>query len=149
VRSIPLNNAAERILRVLCEDVTITGWLFVNREGKPLGSFKKGWQRACEIAGIEDLRPYDLRHTFATRLVERYVPTPVISALLGHSRQSGGVQESRITTGYAHATWEAMQRAVESLEYGPPDLSVFQTNRDKIRTNADSEENQSEARKVG
>jgi hypothetical protein len=42
-----------------------------------------------------------------------------------------GVQESRITPGYAYATWEAMQRAVESLEYEVPDLSVFQTNQDK------------------
>lgn len=149
VRSIPLNNPAESILRILCKDVTVTRWLFVNREGKPLGSFKKGWQRACERAGIDDLRPYDLRHTFATRLVERYVPTPVISALLGHSMLMAGFQESRITPGYAHATWEAMQKAVESLEYGVPDLSIFQTNRDKIRTKQGSEESETEARKVG
>lgn len=149
VRSIPLNSVAENILRVLCSDVTTGSWLFLNRKGKPLGSVKKGWQAACTRAGITDLRPYDLRHTFATRLVERYVPTPVISALLGHSMPVMGIAQSRITSGYAHATWEAMQRAVESLEHDPPDLSVFQTNRDKMRTKATSEESQSETRKVG
>lgn len=150
VRSIPLNKTAENILRVLCDDVTTGRWLFVNREGKPLGSIKKGWQRACERAEIDDLRPYDLRHTFATRLVERYVPTPVISALLGHSMAVAGFgPESRITPGYAHATWEAMQRAVERLEHPVPDLSIFQTNRDKIGTKQPLEEHQNEARKVG
>jgi integrase len=145
-----LNQAAEGILQVLCGDVTTGRWLFVNREGGPLGSIKKGFAAACARAGIEDLRPYDLRHTFATRLVERYVPTPVISALLGHSMPVAGFgMESRITPGYAHATWEAMQRAVESLEYDPPDLSVFQTNRDKIRTKADLEESRNETRKAG
>ena len=125
-------------------------WLFLNREGKPLGSIKKGWQRACERAGIDNLRPYDLRHTFATRLVERYVPMAVISALLGHSMAHLGIHlESRITPGYAHATWEAMQRAVESLEYAVPDLSIFQTNRDKIGTKQVTAEGQTEARKAG
>ena len=122
----------------------------MNREGEPLGSIKKGWQGACERAGIDDLRPYDLRHTFATRLVERYVPTSVISALLGHSMAVAGFgPESRITPGYTHATWETMQRAVESLEHPVPDLGIFQTNQDKIGTKAVSEGGQGEARKVG
>ena len=115
-----------------------------------LGSIKKDWQRACERAGIDNLRPYDLRHTFATRLVERYVPMAVISALLGHSMAHPGIHlEFRITPGYAHATWEAMQRAVESLEYAVPDLSIFQTNRDKIGTKQVTAESQTEARKAG
>ncbi|MDQ3821578.1 MAG: tyrosine-type recombinase/integrase [Acidobacteriota bacterium] len=36
-------------------------------------AIKKGFAAACIRAGIEDLRPYDLRHTFATRLLERGV----------------------------------------------------------------------------
>jgi integrase len=34
-------------------------------------AIKKGFLAACKRAEIEDLRPYDLRHTFTTRLVER------------------------------------------------------------------------------
>jgi len=42
----------------------------------------------------------------------------VISALLGHAVPvSGFGHASRITPGYAHATWEAMVEAVESLGY--------------------------------
>jgi integrase len=69
-------------------------------------------------AGIDDLRPYDLRHTFATRLLDRGIHQYVISALLGHAMPVTGFgHASRITPGYAHATWEAMVDAVESLEY--------------------------------
>jgi integrase len=80
-------------------------------------SIKKGFAAACVRAGIEDLRPYDLRHTFATRLVERGVHHFVISALLGDSTPVTGFGYAlRITPGYAHATWDAMVAAVESLE---------------------------------
>lgn len=69
-------------------------------------------------AKIDDLRPYDLRHTFATRLLDRGVHQFVISALLGHAMPVTGFgQASRITPGYTHVTWEAMVEAVETLEY--------------------------------
>ena len=41
-----------------------------------------------ERAGFEDLRPDDLRHTFATRLIERNVH--VISELPGHAQPVSG-----------------------------------------------------------
>jgi integrase len=98
--------------------------------------FRKGFAAACERAGIDDLRPYDLRHSFATRLEERYVHQYTISALLGHARPvSGFGHESRVTPGYAHATWEAMQRAVESLEYSPTEIVVFGSQSGKSQAN--------------
>jgi integrase len=108
-------------------------------------SIKKGFAAACVRAGIEDLRPYDLRHTFATRLVERGVHHFVISALLGHSTPVTGFgYASRITPGYAHATWDAMVAAVESLEH-PSSLksSVFAVKSATGQPKAD------EARKAG
>ncbi|MGA9998393.1 MAG: hypothetical protein WBP93_23465, partial [Pyrinomonadaceae bacterium] len=45
----------------------------------------------------------------------------VISARLGHAMPLTGFgHASRITPGYAHATWEAMVAAVESLEQPIP-----------------------------
>ncbi|HEY0349162.1 MAG TPA: tyrosine-type recombinase/integrase, partial [Pyrinomonadaceae bacterium] len=81
---------------------------------------------ACVRAGIENLRPYDLRHTFATRLVERGVHHFVISALLGHATPIAGFgYASRMTPGYAHATWEAMVDAVKTLDLpiAPPETA--------------------------
>jgi hypothetical protein len=115
-------------------------WLFTNREGAPAASFKKGFRRACERAGIDNLRSYDLRHTFATRLQERYVHPYTISELLGHSQPTNGFgQASRITPKYSHTTWAGMQRAVESLEYEPAEIVVFgnvsQRDSEKIQRN--------------
>jgi site-specific recombinase XerD len=140
VRIIPLNNVAYRIMEVLCDDMTTGDWLFTNREGEPMETFKKGFAAVCTRAGLDDLKPYDLRHTFATRLQERYVHQYTISELLGHSQPIGGFgQASRITPKYSHTTWEAMRRAVESLEYDPSEIIVFgnvsRGDSDKIQTN--------------
>lgn len=125
-RMVPLNATALVTVEVLVSDAATGDYLFANRDGEPYGSIKKGFQAACRRAKISNLRPYDLRHTFATRLQERYVPNSTISALLGHSRPVQGFgQESRITAGYSHATWEAMCRAVESLGYDPAEIVVF------------------------
>ncbi|HKP37584.1 MAG TPA: tyrosine-type recombinase/integrase [Pyrinomonadaceae bacterium] len=116
-RVLPLNQIAQRVFSVLVNDRTTGEWLFTNRDGRPVQSIKKGFASACERAKIEDLRSYDLRHTFATRLLERGVHHFVISALLGHATPMTGFgYASRMTPGYAHATWEAMVEAVKSLE---------------------------------
>jgi site-specific recombinase XerD len=122
-RVLPLNRVARSVFKLLVEEPTTGEWLFTNRDGGPMKSIKKGFAAACERGDIEDLRPYDLRpydlrHTFATRLVERGVHHFVISALLGHATPLTGFGfASRITPGYAHATWNAMVAAVESLEH--------------------------------
>jgi hypothetical protein len=116
-RVLPLNRMAREVFKLLVEDCTTGEWLFTNRDGEPMKSIKKGFAAACVRVGIEDLHPYDLRHTFAARLVERGVHHFVTSALLGHSTPITGFgYASRIAPGYAHATWDAMVAAVESLK---------------------------------
>lgn len=133
-RIVPLNSKALSIMEVLVGDAATGDYLFANREGEPFGSIKKSFQAARRRAKITNLRPYDLRHTFATRLQERYVPNSTISSLLGHVRPLKGFgQESRVTAGYSHTTWEAMCRAVESLEYDPAEIVVFGARSGKIR----------------
>ena len=121
---------ARNVFKVLIEDATTGEWLFTNRDGGPLQAIKKGFAAACVRAETEDLRPYDLRHTFATRLVERGVHHFVISALLGHNDAPNRVR-LRVThhARFAHATWDAMVAAVESLEHQPalkPNMFVVQ-----------------------
>ena len=65
---------------------------------------RRAFAAACVRAGIENLRPYDLRHTFATRLLERGIHHFVISALLGHATPMARFgYPLRMTSGYAHA----------------------------------------------
>jgi len=60
-------------------------------------------------------------HTFATRLLEQGGNHYVISALLGHATPMTGFgYASRMTPGYAHATWDAMVEAVAKLEQPLP-----------------------------
>jgi hypothetical protein len=57
-------------------------------------------------------------------------------ALMGHAMPEEGFgHESRITPGYAQATWEAMVRAVESLEYPASEITVFGRQSGKSRKN--------------
>lgn len=136
-RVLPLNRVAQSIFKILVEDTTTGEWLFTNRDGKPMKAIKKGFAAACVRAEIKDLRPYDLRHTFATRLLDRGVHQYVISALLGHAMPVTGFgHASRITPGYAHATWEAMVEAVETLEYPATTIqSAFAVAKSQLQVN--------------
>lgn len=116
-RVLPLNTTSYGVFVKLVAQCGAGGWLFTNRDDKRLLSIKKGFSAACVRAKIADLRSYDLRHTFATRLLERGVHHYIISALMGHSTPiGGGGFGSRMTPGHAHVTWETMVRAVEALE---------------------------------
>jgi integrase len=108
--------------------------VFSNEAGEPLKTFKKAWQVAVLKAhGIspewrkgsyKDLTPegqqrlrdfnlhwHDLRHEYASRLVERNVPLAQVRDLLGHA--------SIVTTErYDNQRLEALQAAVARLETG-------------------------------
>ena len=108
--------------------------VFSNEAGEPLKTFKKAWVVAVLKAnGVDprwrkgaykDLSPecqqrfrdinlhwHDLRHEYASRLVERGVPLAQVRDLLGHA--------SILTTErYDNQRLEALQAAVERLEGG-------------------------------
>lgn len=70
---------------------------------------KRSWATAKRIAGIEDLKFHDLRHTCATRLVQGGLPLAEVSRILGHT--------SIVTTfRYANIDDSALDRAVNILE---------------------------------
>jgi integrase len=147
-RMVPLNQTCLRVFDLLLGDETTGRWLFA-KNGQPIKSIKKGFSMACARAGIEDLRPYDLRHSFATRLVEHNVQTIVISELLGHTQPLKGFgHASRITPGYAHATFDAMRRAVDTLEYAPQ-ITAFEHKSGKSQANGGETESENLDVKVG
>lgn len=108
--------------------------VFSNEAGEPLRTFKKAWQVAVLKAhgvspewrkgSYKDLTPagqqrlreinlhwHDLRHEYASRLVERGVPLAQVRDLLGHA--------SIVTTErYDNQRLEALQAAVARLEAG-------------------------------
>jgi integrase len=87
------------------------GWVFRNEVGAPIRYFKRAWLAACRMAGVTELRWHDLRHEYASRLVERGVPLSQVRDLLGHA--------SIVTTErYDNQKPEALMAAAKRLETG-------------------------------
>ncbi len=70
---------------------------------------QNGFQAACTRAKIADFRVHDLRHTFASWLVQGGVPLLEVAKLLGHST-------IEMTERYAHLAPENLRAAVGVLD---------------------------------
>lgn len=56
------------------------------RRGQHLVNLHDAWDRIRARAGLQDVRLYDLRHTYASMLARHRESLPIIGALLGHRR---------------------------------------------------------------
>lgn len=72
-------------------------------EGTP-----KVWQIIRRMAGLEDVRLHDLRHSFASIAVSGGASLPIIGALLGHA-------DSATTQRYAHLHDDPLKAASEAV----------------------------------
>lgn len=94
-RHIALSDAAIEVLRALPRDPEIP-WLFWNpKTGRPQDSIHHGWDTIRQRAGIPDVRLHDLRHSFASFLVNSGRSLYEVQKLLGHS-------DAKTTQRYAH-----------------------------------------------
>jgi len=83
IRTIPINNP---LARVLAEWRCDRDWLFPGTGiNNHVVSIARAWRIIKKEAGLINLRLYDLRHSFASELVQKGVPLYTVSKLLGHS----------------------------------------------------------------
>jgi len=109
IRFVDVNTPLLRELQMLRSRDGQSPNVFSNPEtGKPYLDIKTGFKAACRRAGIEGLRFHDLRHTFASRLVERGVDLITVKDLLGHSTV-------KMTERYTHSSRQSKKNAVELL----------------------------------
>lgn len=107
-KAIPLNAGA---LEVLAPIARVDGSPFVFPAHRGKGHYEgtpKVWRIVRSMAGIEDVRLHDLRHSFASIAVSGGASLPIIGALLGHTN-------STTTQRYAHLHDDPLKAASEAV----------------------------------
>ena len=117
-RTIALNGPAVELLRAI-QTNSRSSYVFPSpTTGRPSPSLYFPWQRIRVRAGLPDLRLHDLRHSFASFLVNRGVSLYVVQGLLGHGN-------TRYTQRYAHLTADTLRDAAEAAGSAIADARVF------------------------
>ncbi len=111
-RTIPLNQAALEVLKSKAKVRHIkSDYVFSSGNGTRIieRNLQRAFGKALEKAEIQDFRFHDLRHTFATRLVQSGIDLYTVAKLLGH-------KDIRMTQRYAHHCPESLRSGVEVLQ---------------------------------
>jgi len=115
-RVVPLNERAIAAIHAVLQrndEFGVSGSrLFLQRNGRPVVQINTAFKNAVLASGIEDFRLHDLRHTFASWLVQSGVPLPEVRDLLGHS-------SIKQTERYAHLAPGHLHKAVAVLDAMP------------------------------
>lgn len=117
-RRIILNEAAVRLLDEIRARSVALGFgigagdhLFMNPHlKKPYQSFHLAWDRVRTRLGMREVRIHDLRHTYASFLINRGATIYEVQKLLGHHHIS-------MTERYAHLYPDTLQQRVELISH--------------------------------
>ena len=109
-RTIALSGAAIALLQSIPHDEG-SEYIFPSPySGHPFASLFYPWERIRTRAGLTDLRLHDLRHSFASFLVNQGVSLYVVQGLLGHT-------QVRMTQRYAHLAPQTLLDATEVVAH--------------------------------
>ena len=110
IREIPINDDVFEVFREELKHRRSSPYVFVSRANKPIDSMvlQRAFKRVARRVGISELRFHDLRHTFATRLLQKGVDIITVMLLLGHS-------DVTMTQRYSHSALSQKREAVEKL----------------------------------
>lgn len=101
---------SERLLSLLAKVPRMDNndYLFPNpKTGKPFVAIFQSWDTARRKAGLEDVHLHDLRHSFASFLINRGHSLYEVQKLLGHT-------QIKTTQRYAHLSNESLLNAADS-----------------------------------
>lgn len=91
-------------------------WVFANPKTlKPFTSFYYSWDTARNQAGLADVRVHDLRHSFASFLVNNGRSLYEVQRFLGHT-------QIKTTQRYAHLDQESLLSAVNTVSVAAPNV---------------------------
>lgn len=107
---------SEGMLSLLAKLPRLAGndYLFPSpKTGKPFVSIFHSWDTARNNAGLKDVRIHDLRHSFASYLINRGHSLYEVQKLLGHT-------QVKTTQRYAHLSNESLLSAADSAAASVP-----------------------------
>jgi integrase len=115
-RHIPMNSNAVKTIRSslllgasLSHNYEQNSYIFVNpRTGLPFEQIYYSWDTARKKAGLDDLRIHDLRHSFASAMVNSGMTLYDVKEILGHAN-------IKTTQRYAHLSNQRLREAAESV----------------------------------
>jgi integrase len=119
--SLKLTEALEQRLKgakkaALKAGESVPAWLFANREGKPIDGDnlrRRVFEKALTKAGLRHVRIHDLRHTYASLLIQNGESLVYVQKQLGHSSIQVTVDV------YGHLIPGANRAAVDRLDLVP------------------------------
>ena len=110
-RRVPLNAEAASILEGWNRQSkgSLTGsYVFAGNKGKRMTTITTAWRSLRKLARLRNFHFHDLRHHFASRLVQSGVDLNSVRELLGHS-------DIKMVLRYAHLAPEGLANAVEKI----------------------------------
>jgi integrase len=125
-RTVPLNRPALAALRALRERTGDRDLVFARRDGSPYRSIRTAFQTACRRAGLRDVTPHVLRHTFASRLATTGAHPRTIQELGGWSELAMVERYARLSASHKAEAVERLAVAAENSPTGftTPDSAV-------------------------
>ena len=111
-RTIPLNQSALEVLKSKAKVRHIKShYIFTSQNGTRIdqANLLKVFYQALKKSNVLKFRFHDLRHTFATRLVQANVDLYTVSKLLGH-------KDIKMSQRYSHHCPESLRGGVEVLD---------------------------------
>ena len=110
-RDVPIGeNLFEEMKVWVCSDAEAGYEFIVHFKGKQIDIIKSAWRDTKKAAGItRRMRPYDLRHAFATYALDNDAEWKSVAEIMGHSNPT------MILTHYQHTSESSRRAAIESF----------------------------------
>jgi len=110
-KTIPINDTGFNMLLYKGKVVNMSGYVFTTQNGTRIlnTNLQREFWKIVEKAKVENFRFHDLRHTFATRLVQSGVDLYSVAKLLGH-------KDIKTTQRYAHHHIDSLRQSVRVLD---------------------------------
>jgi integrase len=119
-REVPLGLNADAVLARRWTDGA-KGYVFGSCKWN---SFRSAWEAALAAAGIESFRFHDLRHTFASWLVQRGRTLKEVQEALGHQTITMTMRYSHLAPDHLRAAVAALDGMLPARESDPAELSA-------------------------